>query len=55
LVLYEALIKFTIAVYPTLVTGITSRQDYTYIKLAKGGNHCAEFEVYHVRSSDTYV
>jgi len=25
-------------------TAITSRHDYTYIQLAKGGNHCAEFE-----------
>ena len=29
-----------------LLTGITSRHDYTYIfyiQLAKGGNHCADF------------
>jgi len=26
-----------------LLTWITSRHDYTYIQLAKGGNHCEEF------------
>jgi len=38
---------------PLQCTQPSSRQDYTYIQLAKGGNHCAEFGVYHVRSSDT--
>ena len=32
-----------------LLTGITSRHDYTYIQLAKGGNHCAEFGVAYER------
>ena len=27
-----------------LLTVITSRHDYTYIQLAKEGNHCTEFD-----------